>query len=704
MRSYKALVYAAGLILSVALSVPRLDAQLVTKAHLPASYRPEFGTMWTFDAPPLEYWKTRYNFTPDQAWLDHVRLAAIRLPGCSASFVSENGLVMTNHHCARSCISAVSPADTNYQRTGFAAPTTNEEKKCPGLYVDQLIDIQDVTARIQSKVTATAAARRVAQRDAEIAAIQGSCDAGLTCQVVGFYQGGMYSLYKYRRYSDLRLVFAPEEEISFFGGDPDNFTYPRYDVDVTLLRVYENDAPFKPEHFLKWSANGAADNELVFVVGNPGSTGRLNTIAQMEYLRDVAYPAQLAAYKRQIAILHDLSNRSEAIKRQYENTLFGLENSYKAVNGYLSGLTNEQIMKQKRAFEKDFRARLAKDPKLAAQYGPAFTAIERAQDSLKRIAVKQRYYAFSGTTLTNVGSLIVRLPAQEALADSLRLPGFRGNNLERIKGQLQSPGLQIDTAFERASLAAWITAAQQELDAKDPVLVAILAGRTPEQAAADFVKSSQIGSADFRKTLITGGKAAVAQSTDPVIVLARRLESYSLPLAQKVTRLNNTISANAEKVGQAIFAAYGKSLPPDATFTLRITDGVVAGFPYNGTVAPFKTSFYGMFDRNASFDDKPPFHLPQRWQDHKAAIDMTTPLDFTSTNDIIGGNSGSPVINRNGEVVGLIFDGNIESLPNRFIFTDEVARSVSVHSRAIPETIRKVFEAARLADELEGKK
>ena len=704
MRSYKALVYAAGLMLSAALSVPRLDAQLVTKANLPASYRPEFGTMWTFDAPPLEYWKTRYNFTPDQAWLDHLRLSAIRLPGCSASFVSENGLVMTNHHCARSCISAVSPADTNYQRTGFVAPTTNEEKKCPGLYVDQLIDIQDVTSRIQSKVTAVAAARRVEQRDAEIAAIQGSCDAGLTCQVVGFYQGGMYSLYKYRRYSDLRLVFAPEEEISFFGGDHDNFTYPRYDVDVTLLRVYENNAPFKPEHFLKWSANGAADNELVFVVGNPGSTGRLNTIAQMEYLRDVAYPAQLAAYKRQIAILHDLSNRSEAIKRQYENTLFGLENSYKAVNGYLSGLTNEQIMKQKRAFEKDFRARLAKDPKLAAQYGPAFTAIERAQDSLKQIAVKQRYYAFSGTTLTNVGSLIVRLPAQEALADSLRLPAFRGNNLERIKGQLQSPGLQIDTALERASLAAWITAAKQELDPKDPVLVAILAGRTPEQAAADFVKASQIGSADFRKTLITGGEAAATQSTDPVIVLARRLESYSLPLAQKVTRLNNTISANAEKVGQAIFAAYGKSLPPDATFTLRITDGVVAGFPYNGTVAPYKTSFYGMFNRNASFDDKPPFHLPKRWQDHKAAIDMTTPLDFTSTNDIIGGNSGSPVINRNGEVVGLIFDGNIESLPNRFIFTDEVARSVSVHSRAIPEAIRKVFEATRLADELEGKK
>ena len=680
-------------------------AQTVSKANLPASYRPEFGTMWTFDAPPLEYWKARYNFTPDQSWLDHVRLSSIRLPGCSASFVSENGLVMTNHHCARACISAVSPADTNYQRTGFVAPTMNEEKKCPGLYVDQLVGIEDVTSRIQAKTTASTSAKRVEQRDAEIAAIQKDCTSGnMTCQVVGFYQGGMYSLYKYRRYSDLRIVFAPEEEISFYGGDPDNFTFPRYDVDVTLLRVYDNNAPFKPKDYLKWSANGAQDNELVFVVGNPGSTGRLLTIAQMNYLRDVSYPAQLAGLKRQIDIYHNLSTRSEAVKRQYENQLFGAENSYKAITGYLSGLTNEKIMTSKRSFEKDFRARIMKDPKLAAQYGPAFTAIERAQDSLKQIAVKQRYYPFSGSLLLNIAAIAARLPSQEALADSMRLNAYRGNSLMNLKNQLSSPQLAIDTAFERANIAAWLTAAKGELDPKDPVLVAILAGRTPEQAAADFIKSSQLGNADFRKTLITGGAATVSQSTDPLVVLARQLDKYSLPLANKVQRLNNTISANAEKVGQAIFAAYGKSLPPDATFTLRITDGVVAGYPYNGTIAPYKTSFYGMFARNAEFDDKPPFHLPKRWQDHKSALDLSTPLDFVSTNDIIGGNSGSPVINRNAEVVGLIFDGNIESLPNRFIFTDDVARSVSVHSRALPEVIRKVFEAPRLADELEGKK
>ena len=705
MRSNRTLVHGAGFVLALIISATSLSAQITKQTNLPASYRPEFGTMWTFDAPPLEYWKARYNFTPDQAWLDHARLSSIRLPGCSASFVSENGLVMTNHHCARSCISAVSPADTNYQTVGFVAPTVAQEKKCPNLYVDQLVGIEDVTSRMQSKVVANAAAERVAQRDAEIAKIQQECGTGgMTCQVVGFYQGGMYSLYKYRRYSDLRLVFAPEEAISFYGGDPDNFTFPRYDLDVTLLRVYENNAPFKPEHFLKWSANGAQENEVVFVIGNPGSTGRLLTIAQMEYLRDVTYPAQLAQLKRNIDIYKNLSARSPALKRQYENALFGSENSFKAITGYLSGLTNEDIMAKKRAFEKDFRTRIAKDAKLQAQFGTAFTAIERAQDSLEAVARLQRYYTFSGTQATNIAALLVRLPGQAALPDSLRQPAWRGNGMNQIRNQLLSPNLQIDTAFERAALVGWLTAAQQELDPKDPVLVAILAGRTPEQAAADLLKSTQIGSADFRKTLIEGGSAAVNASTDPLIVLARSLDARSLPIAQRVTRLNTTISANAEKIGQAIFAAYGKSLPPDATFTLRISDGVVAGYPMNGTIAPYKTSFYGLFARNAEFDDKPPFQLPERWKSKRSALDLSTPLDFVSTNDIIGGNSGSPVINRNGEVVGLIFDGNIESLPNRFIFTDAVARSVSVHSRAIPEAIRKVFDAPRLADELEGKK
>jgi len=674
------------------------------KAIPPATYVPEFGTMWTFDAPPLDYWKTRYNFAPDQAWLDHVRMASVRLPGCSSSFVSANGLVMTNHHCARSCISAVSTPETDYQQLGFTAAAAADERKCPGTYVDQLQSIEDVTARVQAKSTGATAAAQVAARDAEISAIQAECSktSGLNCQVVPFYQGGKYSLYKYRRFNDVRLVMAPEEAISFFGGDPDNFTYPRFDLDLTLFRVYENDKPFQPKDYLKWSAAGANEGDLVFVVGNPGSTGRLLTMAQMEYLRDVQYPATLANYKRQISMLKTLSSQSEANRRQYENAIFGLENSQKAVIGYWAGLKDSTIMARKRSFERDFRARIAADPKLSTNYGGAFNAIALAEKELTTIAARQRYYGLGGGTLLQLAGAIVLMPGQTALPEAQRLPQFQGRAANQMRSQLA--GAQVDPEVERMQLTAWLTAAKQELDPKDPVLVALLEGRTPEQAAADWVTKTRLADPAVRTALLEGGAPAIKASTDPLIVAVRTLEPTALlPLLERAARLNATISANAEKIGRAIFAAYGTALPPDATFTLRISDGVVKGYPYNGTLAPYKTSFYGLFARSAEFDGKPPFVLPKRWLDHRSALDMGTPLDFVSTNDIIGGNSGSPVVNRAGEVVGLIFDGNIEQLPNRFIFTDEVARSVAVHSRAIPEALRKVFEVPRIADELEGR-
>jgi hypothetical protein len=344
----------------------------------------EFGTMWTFDAPPLEYWKAQYDFAPDQEWLDRVRLASVRLPGCSSSFVSENGLVMTNHHCARGCISAVSPADTNYQETGFIANSGEEERACPGMWVDQLQSIEDVTARVRGAVKATVPAEQVAQRDAITETIEDECrsETGLTCQVVRFYQGGMYSLYRYKRFDDVRLVFAPEGKASFFGGDPDNFTYPRYDLDVTLVRAYENGQPFQPTHYFPWSENGAAEGELVFVTGNPGSTGRLLTMAQMEYLRDVSYPARLRRYERRLDILRELSSQSDEARRQNENQVFGLENAHKAISGYLRGLLDPEIMGKKKAFEADFRTRIMADADLKQKYGPAWDNITKAQKEL----------------------------------------------------------------------------------------------------------------------------------------------------------------------------------------------------------------------------------------------------------------------------------------------------------------------------------
>ena len=661
----------------------------------------EFGTMWTFDAPPLAYWKARYGFAPGQAWLDNVRLASVRLPNCSASFVSERGLVLTNHHCARTCISSNSPADTNYQRTGFVARTLEEEKRCQGLYVDQLVSIEDVTSRVRSGVTAQGAARQVAQRQAVIDSITASCPPGGTeiCQVVTLYQGGMYSLYRYRRYADVRLVMAPEEEISFFGGDPDNFTYPRYALDLTLLRVYENDAPFQPKNFFRWSRGGARDGDLVFVTGNPGSTGRLLTMAQMEFLRDVQYPAQLALIARNIALYKELASAGEAARRQHENTIFSLENSQKAITGYRAGLLDSTIMARKRAFERDVRARVARDPQLRARFGGAWDAIAQAQAQLARLNVRARYYGFGGSQLLGYAGAIVRLPEQSALPDSARLPQYRARGIDQVRqALLASP--TVDPELEKLTLAAHLTAARQELPANDPYLTAVLQGRSPEVAAEALIEGSRLADAAARRGLVEGGAAAVRASQDPLVVLARRIEPMARAVALEAARHETVLSANAEKVGQALFAAYGTTLPPDATFTLRISDGLVRGFPMNGTIAPFKTTFYGLYARSADFDDAPPFHLPARWREAEERLDMKQPVNFVSTNDIIGGNSGSPVINRDAEIVGLIFDGNIESLPNRFIFTDEVARSVSVHSEGIAAALGSVYGADRIVQEL----
>jgi hypothetical protein len=671
----------------------------------PATYKPEFGTMWTFDAPPLDYWRRTYGFAPDQKWLDHVRLSSVRLPNCSASFVSARGLVMTNHHCGRACTAAASPADSNYIQTGFAAGTLTDEKKCAGLYVDQLQSIQNVTDRVRTAIAGKTPSEQAAQRSATIAQIQTECNqqTQLNCQVVTLYQGGIYSLYRYRRFNDIRLVMAPEGDIAFFGGDPDNFTYPRYDLDLTLLRVYENGQPYSPPDYLKWSPAGAIENELVFVVGNPGSTGRLNTIAQMEFLRDVGYPASLAAYKRALGIYAELARTDTSAARRYQNDVFGVANSQKAVTGYRAGLIDTLSMAKKRAFEQEFRARIAADPKLQAQYGGTWDAIAAAQREIATFNPQLRYRGFGGgATLLQLGAGLVRVATESSKPDSARLPQYRGAGLNNIRTQLTKP-VPIDTAFERLAIAAQLRAAQNELPANDPFLQTALRGRTPDAVAADLVRNTKVGDLTFRQSLLQGGEAAVNASTDPLIVWTRAVDPLNRALTIRANALNAIIATNSEKIGQALFAAYGTALPPDATFTLRISDGVVKSFPSNGTIAPYKTTFYGLYERSAAFDDKDPFKLPKRWVERKNNLDLSTPYNFVSTNDIIGGNSGSPVINKNAEVVGLVFDSNIEGVSSRFIFSTEVGRTVSVHSRGIVEALRKMYDGARIADELQGR-
>ena len=671
----------------------------------PATYKPEFGTMWTFDAPPLDYWRRTYNFAPDQKWLDHVRLASVRLPNCSASFVSSRGLVMTNHHCGRDCTASSSPADSNYIQTGFAARTIADEKKCAGLYVDQLQSIQDVTQRVRAAVTGKTPAEQASQRTAVITQIQAECNqqTKLTCQVVSLYQGGMYSLYRYRRFNDLRLVMAPEGDIAFFGGDPDNFTYPRYDLDLTLLRVYENNQPFAPTDYLKWSGAGAVENELVLVVGNPGSTGRLNTISQMEFLRDVSYPATLAAYKRSLAIYDELARTDTSAARRYQNDVLGIANSQKAVTGYRTGLLDTLSMAKKRAFERELQARVAANPKLKAQYGGTWDAITAAQRELATFSPQLRFQGYGTTsTLLGMSGQLVRVASESGKPDSARLALYRGPAIANMTAAL-SRNIPIDTAYERLAIAAQLRAAQSALGPNDPFVRLALAGRTPEAAAAALVRGTRVGDPAFRASLLQGGPGAIATSTDPMIALARDIDPLNRAVTARANALNAIIATNSEKIGQALFAAYGTALPPDATFTLRISDGLVKSFPSNGTIAPYKTTFYGLYERSAAFDDKDPFKLPKRWVERRANLDLTTPFNFVSTNDIIGGNSGSPLINRNAEVVGLAFDSNIEGISNRFIFSSEIGRTVSVHSRGIIESLRKMYDGSRIADELQGK-
>ena len=664
--------------------------------------------MWTFEAPPLDYWRTTYGFTPDQRWLDHVRLSAVRIPGCSASFVSANGLVLTNHHCARACVAAVSPGDTNYVEAGFAAPALRDERRCPAMWADQLQSIEDVTARVRGAMTSRVATEQVTQRDAEIERIQRACatETRLECQVIAFYQGGRYSLYRFRRFDDVRLVLAPEVGIAFYGGDPDNFTYPRYDLDATLLRVYDDGQPLRPSEWLRFSTAGAREGDLVFIVGNPGSTGRLNTLAQLEYLRDVQYPAALRMYERMLAAWRAVGATDPAKQRLYQNRIYSYQNAHKAVGGYLSGLADSTLLAKKRAFERDFRARIARDPKLEAKYGTAWNAIAAAQRGLGAIALQMRYLGYGGgSQLLALAGDLVRLPVQSALPDSLRIAAFRGAGLAKVRASLLDSAVVVDTMLERLVLTDFLSAAKRELPANDPFLARALAGRTPAAAAQALVSDTRLGDLAFRRTLVEGGADAIGSSRDPLVALARWMEPTNRRLTTRSARLMATVSTNAERVGEAIFAAYGTALPPDATFSLRISDGVVKGYAMNGTLAPWKTTFFGLYDRWASFDGERPFHLPPRWIDpaRRARLKMDTPFNFVSTNDIIGGNSGSPVIDRAGDVVGLVFDGNIEQLPTRFVFTDEGARSVSVHSQGLLEALRVMYDADRIVEELTGK-
>ncbi|MGA2271462.1 MAG: S46 family peptidase [Bryobacteraceae bacterium] len=661
--------------------------------------------MWTFDNPPLKQLQEKYHFTPAQEWLDHVRLSSVRLnDGGSGSFVSAHGLLLTNHHVARGQLQKNSTKEHDYVQSGFYAATPDQEMKSPDLEVNMLVSMENVTARVLSALkSAKTPAEEFAARRAAIAGIERESlqRTGLRSDVVTLYHGGEYWLYRYKKYNDVRLVFAPEEQIAFFGGDPDNFTYPRYDLDMALFRVYENGKPLDTKDYLKWNPQGAADHELVFVAGHPGSTARLDTMAQLEYMRDVSEPNSIKTLKSRIAVLKQYSALGPEQARQTGTLIFGLENSLKRAVGIHKGLLDANIMSKQRKEQEEFKAKVMGNAEWKAAYGGAWDAVAEAEKKAATRATQQLFRALNSQFAT-LAMNIVEYVAEAGKPDGERLAGYHESQLDSLRYRMFSPA-PIYPALEIARLAGALQDSLAELGPNDPFLKIVLDGRTPKEAATALVNGTRLADSALRRKLVEGGQAAVAASDDPMIALARKLD----PMRRETIKwsednVSSVLQRAGEQLGKARFAVYGKTTYPDATFTLRLSYGQVQGFPMNGTKAPYKTTLYGLYDRATSFDFDPDFALPPRYQEGRGKLDLATPLNFVTTNDVVGGNSGSPVINSKAEIVGLVFDGNIESLIGDFVYEGETNRTVAVHTAAMTEALRKLYNASGLVKELLG--
>jgi len=660
--------------------------------------------MWTFDNPPIKQLQEKYGFTPTQEWLDHVRLASVRfMNGGSGSFVSPNGLVLTNHHVAMGQLQKISTAEKNYVADGFYAATLEKEIKCPDLEVNILVSMEDVTKEVMKAIKKEMTdAEALKARQAAIAAIEKKSlkKTGLRSNVVSLYLGGEYWLYRYQKYTDVRLVMAPERQAAYFGGDFDNFTYPRYDLDFAFFRVYENDKPVKSDHYLTWNAKGAQENELVFVSGNPGSTDRLYTYSRLEFQRDFYYPMILNYIDKRLEILREYSKKGEEQARRALGGIFRFENGKKALTGELNGLLDEDLMGRRKKAEHDFQKLVTRNPESQQKYGDAWDIIAKTIEQNRKVAKQQFYGRLIGSRMAGNARTIVRYVVEVKKKDADRLPGYHDSELDELKFGLFSPA-PIYRDLEQALLLGNLKMSIEQLGADDEFIQKVLKGRSPEVVVKELIEGTKLDDPGFRKSLIDGGEKAVNKSKDPLIVLARELDPM-MRKSEKWSRDNiqSVLTAVGENIAKARFAVYGKTTYPDATFTLRLSYGTVKGYPMNGTKAPYKTTLYGLFDRSLSFDQGGDFTLPQRFWDRKDKLDLSTPVNFVSTNDIIGGNSGSPVINKNGELVGLIFDGNIESLSGRFMFDEQKNRSVSVHSAYIIEAMKKLYDAGKLAEEL----
>ncbi len=667
--------------------------------------------MWTLDAFPKDKVEQRYGFRPSDAWLRHVQLASARLAGgCSASFVSPSGLVVTNHHCAHRCVEQLSTAQRDLVHAGFLAPSAGEELRCPDMEVNQLLTISDVTRRMNQATAGLSGQRFFEAQRAEMARIEKECQSSpaLRCEVVTLYHGGVYDLYRYRRFQDVRLVFAPEFEIAFFGGDPDNFMFPRYDLDVAFLRVYEDGRPAAVGDFFRWSPTGPRDGELTFVSGHPGGTERQLTVAELRYQRDVALPERLLDLAELRGLLTEFQRRGPEQKRISNATLFYVENSFKALRGRFEALLDARFFASKVAAEEALKAKVAQDPEKARTVLPAFDAIAGAEERLKDLHLRLRWIengsrgvatgaGFAGE-LFRIARTLVRGAEERPKPNEVRLREFRDSALPAVTQQLFSPA-PIYPEFEALELGHSLSKLRENLGPDDPFVRKVLGKDAPDALAERLVRGTRLADVSVRRQLWEGGKAAVDASRDPLIELARRIDADGRALRKQYEdEVESVLRRNDEIVARARFEVEGTSTYPDATFTLRLSYGQVKGWEEHGrAVAPF-TVLAGAFDRATGRD---PFALPASWIAARPRLDLDTPFNFCTTNDIIGGNSGSPVIDREARLVGIAFDGNIHSLGGEYGFDEAKNRAIAVDSAAVLEALRKIYGAERLVRELQ---
>jgi hypothetical protein len=663
--------------------------------------------MWLYNAFPTAKVKSRYKYTVTQPFLDHLRLSSVRM-GASASFVSADGLVFTNHHVGANCVHNLSTAEHDYMKEGFYAPTREQEPRCPGIEVANLLDIRDITHEVQAAALAgmTDAEAAVAQRSV-ISKLESECsDAAksIRCETVTLYSGGLYHLYKYKRYNDVRLVMAPEFDAAFFGGDPDNFTYPRYDLDITFFRVYDNGKPVHVDDYLRFSSTGVKEGDLVFISGHPGSTSRLLTTAQLAFLRDVSYPARMKQLKQGIDLMLAFGAESAENARASERVLFGMQNTYKAMTGYNVGLTDPAVIARKKAEEDKLRGEVAARPELretSEAWDQIAAAMQWQRENFQRLT-----WQSDGTlpgTLAGYARTLVRLAAELEKPSDKRLRGFQQQNLPTIEQSLASTA-PISKQLEIAQMTLALTNLQQNLGAGHEYTKLVLAGKAPAERAAELVSKTHLDDPAFRKELYQGGKTAIDAAADPMVVLLRQVDATTRATRHDLeTHVEDVVRKNGARIAKARFTIYGTGVAPDATGTLRVSYGVVKGYTENGKKIPYYTTFAGAFAHEAEHGGKPPYQLPASYHKAKDKLDLNTVLDTVDTGDSIGGNSGSPVVNTKGELVGILFDGNIQSLPWNFEFSEEVGRSVLTDSRAVIESLRKIYNAAPLADELLAK-